>query len=428
MSVLVVGISHRSAPVSVLERVALDEYGVSKLVAEVSECEYVSEVAVVSTCNRVEVYAEVDRFHGSVEALSESLAARADESRQEVAPHLYVHYDEGAVSHLFAVAAGLDSMVVGEAQILGQVREALRRGQDSGSVSTALNTVFQQALRVGKRAHAETDIDRAGQSLVSVALDQIEGVLVGRRVVVVGAGSMAGLAVATAARRGAGEIVVANRTPERAERLADTAGGVAVPLADLEGQVADADVLISCTGSTGLVVQTELLARRPADRSLAVVDLALPHDVDPAVAELPGVSVVSLSDLAERLHGDTAVDVDAVRRIVATEVTAFAAARRAAQVTPTVVALRSMATDVVQAEMARLGSRLPELDPVARAEVEQTVRRVADKLLHGPTVRIKELASNPTTVSYTDALAELFSLDPEAVNAVTRPETPKEGG
>ena len=323
MSVLVVGVSHRSAPVSVLERVALDADGIDKLVADVAECEHVSEVAVISTCNRVEVYAEVGRFHGSVEAVSESLASRAGESRQDVAPHLYVHYDEGAVAHLFSVAAGLESMVVGESQILGQVREALRRGQDAGSVSTALNAVFQQALRVGKRAHAETDIDRAGQSLVTVALDQVEGGLDGRRVLVVGAGSMAGLAVATAARRGADSIVVGNRTPARAERLASTAGGVAIPLAGLREEIAAADVMVSCTGATGLVVHTGLVAPRPEGRPLTVVDLALPHDVDPAVAELPGVRLVGLDDLAERLHDDTAVDVDAVRRIVAGEVTAF---------------------------------------------------------------------------------------------------------
>ncbi|HET7328332.1 MAG TPA: glutamyl-tRNA reductase [Nocardioidaceae bacterium] len=427
MSVLVVGVSHRSAPVSVLERVALDSDGVAKLVADVADCAHVSEVAVVSTCNRVEVYAEVDRFHGSVEAVSASLAARAGESRLEVAPHLYVHYEEGAVAHLFAVAAGLDSMVVGEAQILGQVREALRRGQDAGSVATSLNAVFQQALRVGKRAHAETDVDRAGQSLVTVALDQVDGGLEGRRVLIVGAGSMAGLAAATVARRGAGAIVIGNRTPGRAERLAATSGGVAVPLEELQREIARADVVISCTGATGLVVRTDLVAPRPTDSPLTVVDLALPHDVDPAVAELENVTLVSLEDLAERLQGDTAADVDAVRRIVATEVTAFATARRAAQVTPTVVALRSLATDVVDAELGRLAGRLPELDPVTRAEVEQAVRRVADKLLHAPTVRIKELASNPTTVSYADALAELFSLDPDAVNAVTRANTREDG-
>jgi glutamyl-tRNA reductase len=429
MSVLVVGVSHRSAPVPVLERLALDGAGVSKLVADVLDSAHVSEVAVVSTCNRVEVYAEVDRFHGSVEDLSALLAARAGESQADVVPHLYVHFDEGAVAHLFAVAAGLDSMVVGESQILGQVREALRRGQDDGSVGSALNALFQQALRVGKRAHAETDIDRAGQSLLTVALDRVAHDLTGRRVLVVGAGSMAGLAVATAARRGATEIVVANRTPERAQRLADTTGGRAVALEAVPEQVAAADLVLSCTGATGMVLDAGAFAGVDPARPLEVLDLALPHDIDPAVGELPGVRLTGLADLARTLeNGEGAVDIDAVRRIVAQEVAAFDAARRAAQVTPTVVALRSLATDVVEAEMARLMGRLPQLDPAARAEVEQTVRRVADKLLHAPTVRIKELGQQSTAVSYTDALAELFALDSDAVQAVTRPEVETPGG
>jgi glutamyl-tRNA reductase len=428
MSVLVVGVSHRSAPVSVLERLALDPDGVSKLVADLLESAHVSEATVVSTCNRVEVYAEVDRFHGSVEDVSATLAARAGESRAEVAPHLYVHFDEGAVAHLFAVAAGLDSMVVGESQILGQVREALRRGQDDGSVGSALNVLFQQALRVGKRAHAETDIDRAGPSLLSVGLDQVGADLAGRRVLVVGAGSMAALAVATAARRGAADVVVANRTPLRAQRLAEASGGRGTDLSALPEEIAAADLLISCTGATGLVLGADAFSG-PRERPLDVLDLALPHDVDPAVATLPDVRVTGLADLARTLeNSEAAVDIDAVRRIVADEVAAFDAARRAAQVTPTVVALRSMATDVVDAEMQRLMGRLPDLGPAARDEVEQTVRRVADKLLHAPTVRIKELAHESTAVSYTDALHELFALDPTAVEAVTRPEVESPGG
>jgi glutamyl-tRNA reductase len=429
MSVLVVGVSHRSAPVPVLERLALDPDGVHKLVADVLDSAHVSEATVVSTCNRVEVYAEVDRFHGSVEDLSALLAAHAGRPPAEVVPHLYVHFDEGAVAHLFAVAAGLDSMVVGESQILGQVREALRRGQDAGSVGSALNALFQQALRVGKRAHAETDIDRAGQSLVSVALDRIGSDLSGRRVLVVGAGSMAGLCVATVARRGATDIVVANRTPERAQRLAVTAGGRGVDLSALRTEVTGADLVVSCTGATGMVLTPEVFAGVADERRVDVLDLALPHDVDPAVAELPGVHLTGLADLARTLESsDAAVDIDAVRRIVAEEVAAFDAARQAAQVTPTVVALRSLATDVVEAEMQRLMGRLPELDPVARAEVEQTVRRVADKLLHSPTVRIKELAQQSTAVSYTDALTKLFSLDPGEVDAVTRPDVDTAGG
>ncbi len=223
MSVLVVGISHKTAPVSVLERVALDGEHATKLLREVSDLEHVTEATVLSTCNRTEIYTDVDRFHGSVESISRILGELAGQSPEDVLSHLYVHYDDGAVSHLFHVAAGLDSMVPGESQILGQTREALRVGQEQGSVGPALNVLFQQALRVGKRSHAETDIDRVAPSLVASALDRAAahvGGLAGKHVVIVGAGSMAGLTAATASRAGAASIVVANRTPERATRLA----------------------------------------------------------------------------------------------------------------------------------------------------------------------------------------------------------------
>jgi glutamyl-tRNA reductase len=428
MSVLVVGVSHKTAPVAVLEKLALDADGLDKLVHDASSSEHVLEATALATCNRIEIYAEVDRFHGSVETVSRLLCNLADEAREEVVPHLYVHYDDGAVSHLFNVASGLDSMVVGEGQILGQARHALRLGQESGTLGPALNALFQQALRVGKRVHAETDIDRAAPSLVSVSLDRAAahvGSVEGRRVMVVGAGAMAGLAVATVSRLGAADIVVSSRTDARAQRLAEQYGGRAVPLAGIDAQLPDVDILVSCTGATGVVLPLAKVAaaRAGTTRPLAVIDLALPHDVDPSVGELPGVCLIGLASLAEELHdGDGAFDVAAVRGIVAEEIAAFLAARQAASVTPTVVALRTMATGVVEAEMLRLLSRLPDLDPSVRAEVEHTVRRVADKLLHQPTVRVKELANQEGAVSYATALAELFSLDPEAVEAVTRAE------
>jgi glutamyl-tRNA reductase len=432
VSVLVVGVSHRTAPVSVLERLALGREGVGKLVHDVAGSEHVTEATVIATCNRIEIYAEVDRFHGSVEAVSRMLCDLADERPEEVVPHLYVHYDDGAVSHLFQVAAGLDSMVVGEGQILGQTREALRIGQEGGTIGPALNTLFQQALRVGKRVHAETDIDRAAPSLVSVALDRATGhvgPLDGKRVVVVGAGAMAGLAVATVTRAGAADVAVASRTHARAARLAEQYAGRAVPLGEVGPELAAADVMVSCTGATGVVLPLATVAAARADAAgpLAIVDLALPHDVDPTVAELPGVELIDLTRLAAELQdGAIAGDVDAVRAVVAEEVTAFLAARRSSAVTPTVVALRTMATGVVEAEMARLATRLPGLDPVVRAEVEHAVRRVADKLLHQPTVRVKELANESGAVSYAAALAELFALDQDAVEAVTRPVVPDE--
>jgi glutamyl-tRNA reductase len=425
MSVLVVGISHKTAPVPVLERVALDTEGVQKLIRQISDSEHVTEVTVLSTCNRTEVYAEVERFHGSVETISQLIGERAGQTPDDVLEHLYVHYDDGAVSHLFHVAAGLDSMVLGESQILGQTREALRIGQDTGTVGPALNVLFQQALRIGKRSHAETDIDRVAPSLVKAALARAQdhvGDLAGKHVLVVGAGSMASLTVALAARAGAGSIVVANRTPERAARLAREYDARAIALTDLGSETGPVDVLVSCTGAAGILIDAEAISsRRASDRPLAVVDLALPRDVDPGVADLPGVRLIALDTLAAELeHLPGGADVDDVRTIVSQELAAFLAARSIKSVTPTVVALRSMATGVVQSELTRLAARLPELDDVSRAEVEKAIHRVAEKLLHQPTVRVKELANHSGAVSYAAALAELFALDPEAVDAVTR--------
>jgi glutamyl-tRNA reductase len=428
MSVLVVGVSHKTAPVSVLEQLAIDPDGLEKLVRDVSSSEHVTEATALATCNRIEIYADVDRFHGSVESVSRRLCELADGAPEDVVPHLYVHYDDGAVAHLFHVASGLDSMVVGEGQILGQAREALRVGQELGTVGPALNSLFQQALRVGKRVHAETDIDRAAPSLVTVALDRATahvGPVAGKRVLVVGAGSMAGLSVATVTRLGAGEVVVASRTYERAERLAAQYGGRSVPLSDVGDEIARADVVVSCTGAAGVVLPLSMVAaaRTNPRGPLALVDLALPHDVDPSVGDLPEVELIGLARLADELHdGVIAGDIAAVREVVTEEITSFLAARRSSAVTPTVVALRTMATGVVDTEIARLLGRLPELDPEVRSEVEHTVRRVADKLLHQPTVRVKELANETGAVSYAAALAELFSLDPDAVEAVTRPE------
>jgi glutamyl-tRNA reductase len=429
MSVLVVGISHQTAPVEVLERLALDRDGVAKLIGEVAHCEHVTEATVLATCNRIEIYSDVDRFHGSVEEISRLLCERSGQSTEGVLPHLYVHYDDGAVSHLFHVSAGLDSMVVGEGQILGQTREALRLGQELGTVGPALNVLFQQALRVGKRSHAETDIDRAAPSMVSAALDEAVpgGSLAGLRVLVVGAGSMATLAVATAVRLGAAETAVVNRTEGNAERLAHEYDARSLPMSALATELASTDILISCTGSAGVVVPLSLLqvARAGAGHPLTIIDLALPHDVDPEAADLPGVTLIGLRQLADDLRDTEAGrEVAGVREIVNQEIGAFLAARRQASVTPTVVALRSMATGVVDAEVQRLMARLPDLDPAARAEVEHAVRRVADKLLHQPTTRVKELVNEAGAVSYAAALAELFALDPEAVDAVTRPEKP----
>lgn len=426
MSLLVVGLSHRSAPVRLLERAALVGDGLGKLLQDVAAAPPVTETVVLSTCNRVEVYADVLTFHRAVVELPELLATHTGVPLDELTDHLYVHYGERAVAHLFAVACGLDSMVVGEAQILGQVRDGLALAQDSGTAGRVLNELVQQALRVGKRAHTETGIDRAGQSLVTVGLDlaaRVAGPVPGKNALVIGAGSMSALAASTLSRSGAGRILVANRTYSRGHRLAGQVGGQAVAMAGLPDALAEADIVISCTGATGLVVDRATVAAATAartDRPLVILDIALPRDVEESVRDLPGVTVIDLEAVAAA--GVGAEGVEAVRRIVAEEVRAYAESRESEKVTPTVVALRSKVDDLVAAELARLQARLPGLAREHLDEIGQTVRRVADKILHAPTVRVKELAAEPGGHGYAEALRELFDLDIATVEAVTRPD------
>ncbi|MCZ1009117.1 glutamyl-tRNA reductase [Streptomyces lydicus] len=444
MTLLVVGLSHRSAPVSVLERAALAPEARGKLLQDAVSAEPVTESAVLSTCNRIELYADVDKFHAGVAELSTLLARHSGAGLEELTPYLYVHYEDRAVHHLFSVACGLDSMVVGEGQILGQIKDALAVAQELHTAGRLLNDLFQQALRVGKRAHSETGIDKAGQSLVTFGLEQlagdrdVEAWARGKRALVIGAGSMSSLAATTLVRAGVGELAVANRTVERAERLVriltepggpGAANGLAARAAAMTSvpqELALADIVVSCTGATGLVLAGEMVAaaRQGSTAPLALLDLAMPRDIDAAVHRIEGAHLVDIESLADAsADAPMAADVDKVRGIVSDEVAAFGAAQRAAHITPTVVALRTMAADVVAGEIARLDGRLPDLDDKQRAEITQTVRRVVDKLLHAPTVRVKQLASEPGGAGYADALRELFDLDPQTVAAVSRADT-----
>jgi glutamyl-tRNA reductase len=429
MSVVVVGLSHRTAPLALLERTALAG-GASTpavLLDRLAGAEFVDGAAVLSTCNRLEVYADVSRFHGGVSEVGAALSRTTGVRLPDLADHLYMHYDDAAARHAFRVACGLDSMAIGEAQILGQLRGALKLAQDGGWCGGRVGQLLQQALRVGKRAHAETRLDQAGGSLVSTGLDraaELLGGLAGRSALVLGAGAMAGLVAGTLLKTGLGSIVVASRTSARAQRLADSAGGRYVPWSQLPQALAGADLVVATAGAAGTLVQlpqaAAARAERPAgpDGLQAYVDLALPRDVDPAVGALAGIELIDLETLGRLLAGHPVqADLDSVEAIVTEEVTGFLAAQRAAAVAPTVVALRERARSVVEAELLRLDSRLGPVDDRVRAEVTAAVHRVVDKLLHTPTVRIKQLAGEPGGDSYADALRALFDLDLEQLPA-----------
>jgi glutamyl-tRNA reductase len=435
VNLLTVGLSHHSAPVRVLERVSVGADDVVKILDELLRHDHICEALLVSTCNRVEVYVVAETFHGGLDDVTAVLARHAGAEVSELADHLYVYYAGAAVEHLFSVAAGLDSMVVGEAQILGQLRQAYGVADEAGTVGKTLHELAQQALRVGKRVHAETDIDATGASVVSEALTDAEsalGGLAGRRAVLVGAGSMGALAAAYLKRADIGELTIVNRTLANGERLATSlrAEGVTArtaELPDLPSALAAADVVVTCTGAIGVVVTGDMvsdaLVERAASDPLLICDLGLPRDTASEVAGLPGVTVVDLESLQRRLaEQQGGSESERAANIVAEELRSYLAAQRSAAVTPTVTALRKRAAEVVDAELLRLDSRLPELEGDVRDELARTVRRVVDKLLHAPTVRVKQLASEPGGSGYADALRELFELDPQTAAAIATPQ------
>ncbi len=426
MSLLVVGLSHRSAPMSLLERASLRADAASKLLDDVVASPAIDEAMLLSTCNRVELYAAVEKFHPGVAAISDLLARHTGVAFDELSPFVYVHYEDRAVQHLFAVTSSLDSMLVGEHQILGQVRSAFKTAQDRGDAGTTLHDAVEHALHAAKRVHAETGIDAAGATLIDAGLrlGAADG-LAGRNALIVGAGAMASVAAATLRSSGVAGITVASRTLRSAETLAARVEGRAIEIDRVETALRDADVVISCTGADGVVLSRELVAwavRSRAGRPLFILDVALPRDVDPEAAAIPGVTLLDLEQLRPVLESATAVDdVLEARRIVDEELAGFVAAGRASGVAPTVVALRDKAAQTVNAELRRLERRLPDLDEAAREEVAATVRRVVDKLLHAPTVRVQELAGLAGPQSYPEALRRLFDLDPAAPAAIVAP-------
>jgi glutamyl-tRNA reductase len=423
----------------VLEREVLSPDAVPKLLHDLFADDYVASSLVLSTGNRLEVYAEVSSFHGGITAICDLLAKSSRMRQGELAPYLYVHYGDRAAQHLLAVACGLDSIVGGETQNLVQVRTALKMAREQGTLGRVLSELGALALRTGKRAHTETGIDRAGANIVRVGLAAAarlltgddglppEQALAGRSILVIGAGLMGSFAVASAAKAGATYISVICRTLSRAKRLAETAACSYAGMTELPTLLATADLVITCTGDPGNVISADLVrevlaARGDPPRPLVLLDLAMPRDVEPGIRLLPGVFLLDIENLADAEPGKAALpheaDVLAVRRIVRDELTSHLYVAHTAQVAPTVIALRAKAAQVVEAEIARLARRLDNLDAMSLEEISRALHRIAAKLLHSPAMRVKELAESPGPDSYETAVRVLFDLDQATERAV----------
>lgn len=422
MSLVVVGLNHRTVPLDLLERAAVAPAHLPKALHDLAAREHLAEVALLSTCNRTEIYSFCTRFHPAVDDVRNFLAAQSFCDPDELNEHLYTYYDDAAVAHLFGVAAGVDSMILGEGEILGQVKDAWRAAELEGTTGPLLSRAFRHAIEVGKRARSETGIGRRSASIASAAValanDRL-GTLVGMHVLVVGAGDMGeGMAVALAGSGVAG-VVVANRTEERAVELAARVGGKPIALNRLPAALQRADVLLTSTGANDTILSREqiegVMARRDG-RRLLIVDVAVPRDVDPGAAQVPGVTILDMDDL--KTFVDSSLDhrrreVTKVRAIITEELERYRSESNAREIAPLITALRTLGDEVQAAELERFRSKLEGLDERQREAVEALAHGIVNKLLHEPTVRLKDTAGTARGELYADALQALFDLSDE---------------
>jgi glutamyl-tRNA reductase len=406
--------------VALLEQMAVPAAVLPKALDSLARQEHLSEVVLLSTCNRTEVYVRATLFHPAVQEVLDFLADQSGIDPDSLSEHLYTYHDDAAVAHLFGVAAGVDSMIVGESEILGQVRESWIVAENEGTTAQTLSRVFRHAVEVGKRTRTETGISRHAASVSSAAVAvaaQRLGSLEGRRVLVVGAGEAGeGMALALAGA-GVGEIVVANRTAARAEALATRVGGRAIALEDIPATLTATDVLLASTAADGVLMAREdfeaVMAERDG-RALLVVDVAVPRDIDPGVGQVFGVTLLDMDDLkafAEQSLGKRRQELGRVREIITDELTRYRADRSAREVAPLVVALRARAEDTRLGELERFRSRLAGLDPATATAVEALTQGIVNKLLHEPTVNLKAAAGTARGEQFADALAAMFDLD-----------------
>ena len=418
MRLILVGTSHHRAPVELREQLFVSAAENRELVGRLAGDD--AEAAVLSTCNRTELYVVHPEEEAAQARAFAQLTALAGLSESEIAPSLYTVVDEAAALHLFRVAAGLDSLIPGEAQILGQVRGAYELAQEGGTAGPVLHRVFRQALRVGRRVRTETAIGENPASISSAAAELAErvfGGLEGRRILVLGAGKMSDLATVNLISRGVESVFVANRSVARAERVARRFGGRAVGLDAVEEELEHADVVIASTSSPAYVLsaeQVERAMRKRRGRPIFFVDIAVPRDVDPAVNDIEGCYLYDIDDLArvvdESVAGRREESVRA-EAIVVEEASRFREWQLSLDVVPAIASLRALAESIREAELARAESRLGSLSPSQRRAVESLTAQIVNKLLHLPTVRMKEAAVAADGAAYADAIRHLFALE-----------------
>ena len=419
MSVLAIGLNHRSAPLELLERLSAQHAHLPKTLARLGDLPHVDEAVVLSTCNRLEVYAWAEEFHSAYENIFDHLAGQASMASSELAGSVYSLYGIDAVRHLYAVVSGLDSVVLGEAEIQGQVRRAWQTAEAAGTASGNLSTLFRQALGVGRRVRAETRLGReltsVSEAAVALASNRLGG-FTRRRIAVLGAGEMGGgMAKAIAPVRGA-QLVLASRSWQRAQDLALTLGARAVHLDELAAELVDADVLFTSTAATSLVMDFDELDKVMAERGgreLLVVDIAVPRDVDPSAAAIDGLTLCDMSDVrafAVANAGHSEAETRKAWGIVSVETERHGMGAAGREVAPLIGEFRRRICDISQAEFERFDSRLASLDPEQRRTVEALVHGIVNKVLHEPTVRLKEAAPDGGSDQLAGALRELFSI------------------
>ena len=419
MSVVVIGLNHRSTPLDLLERMTIGDAALPKALHDLISRTDVSEAVVLSTCNRTEVYAVAERFHGAYQDIRDFLAEVAFLAPEDFSDHLYVQYDAEAVAQLFGVEAGLDSAVLGESEILGQVKHAWEQAREEGAAGPTLNLLFRHALEAGKRARTDTAIGRhttsVSQAAVAMAADRLGG-LEGRTGLVLGAGEM-GEAMALGLAKAGTELIVANRTEGTAAALAERTRGRVIRLADVPTQLADVDVLLTSTGAPSPLLEADelrpVIAAR-AGRPLLIVDVAVPRDVDPAVGELEGVTLLDMDDLRTFAAAGTAArsgEVAGVRSIIDEELERYLGASSAREVAPMIVSLRDRAEEVRQSEIQRFRTRLGDLDDSQLDAVDALTHGIIAKLLHEPQLALRDAAGSPRGDRLVAALRDLFALD-----------------